>query len=113
MNRHTKAFGVVLVFVPLMLIKTKPITKDDDRVWQQYLKAEAPILVPGSGTAEAEKFAADLRAIDLTGAPSDVQKAMSSYIAAVETNLVVRRAGGNVATANEQVVEAKRSSPRQ
>lgn len=34
----------------------------------------------------------------------DVQKAIASYIAVVETNLFVRRAGGDVDAANEKVV---------
>lgn len=62
MKRQAKVFsaaGFVLVFVPLLMIKVEPLMKSDDRVWQAYLEAEAPILLSGSGTAEAEKFAAD------------------------------------------------------
>ena len=103
MNRRTKIslLAFALVFIPIMLMKVKPMPKGDDRVWKEYLKAEAPILVPGSGTKEAEKFAADLRAIDLSGAPSNVRSAMENCIAVVERNLAVRRAGGDVEASNE------------
>ena len=110
MNKRTKIslLGFALVFIPIMLMKVKPVPKRDDRVWKEYVKAEAPILVPGSGTEEAEKFAADLRAIDLSGAPSYVRRAMENYIAVVERNLAVRRAGGDVEASNEEVVRAKK-----
>jgi hypothetical protein len=74
-----------------MLAKVK--LPGGDRIWNEYLKAEARVLVPGSGAKDAEKFAADLRAIDLAGAPWDVQKGMAYYIAAVEANLEAHRSG--------------------
>ena len=65
---------------------------------------------PGSDLPEADQFAADLlRAIDMTDAPEDVERAMNAMIAAVEANAVDRRVGGDTNAANERVVMAKRN----
>ena len=58
---------------------------------------------------EAERFLADLRAIDVGAAPHEVQQSMAQMISVVEANLASRRAGGNVDAANERVVDAHAS----
>ncbi|MGZ8921265.1 MAG: hypothetical protein ACXW3L_09795 [Limisphaerales bacterium] len=53
--KHTKVLllsVVALALISLMLSKVKPVPKGDDRIWNDYLKAEAPILVTGSGTKD-------------------------------------------------------------
>ena len=54
-----------------------------------------------------DQFARDLRAIDLTDAPDDVERAMNALIVAVEANAVDRRTGGNNNAANDRVALAK------
>jgi hypothetical protein len=49
-----------------------------------------------------------LRAIDLTGAPDDVEQTMIALIAAVEANALERRLAGNTNAANDRVAFAKR-----
>ena len=57
---------------------------------------------------DAEKFLSDLKAIDTKGAPKAVQDAFTKLLATVQSNLAVRRSGGDTNKANDAVAAAAR-----
>jgi hypothetical protein len=99
--------GVLAMLAAVVLHRFRPTADAANRIRADYYKAEAPVLRPGSGLSEIDQFARDLRAIDLAGAPVDVEKAMNAMIVAVEGNAVDRRMGWNTNAANDRVTNAK------
>ena len=110
MNRRTLIIiiGIIAMLAALILPRLRPTADASNRIRAAYHKAEAPVLRPGSDLPEDDQFARDLRAIDLKGAPDDVEGAMNALIVAVEANAVDRRTGGNTNAANDRVALAKR-----
>ena len=100
--------AMVLSIGPLLLTRTSPSVRKVRRIQEQYFVAERPVLRPGSATRDAEKFLSDLKAIDTEGAPQPVRDAFTKMLAAVESNLAVRRAGGDTNKANDAVTDAMR-----
>ena len=79
-----------------------------DRVFKEYARAETPVATADGGLPAVEKFASDLKAIDLKRAPEAVHHAMARMIQAVEKNAAVHRAGGNTNAANDDLAMARR-----
>jgi hypothetical protein len=100
--------GVFAMLTILILPRLRPTADASNRIRNAYHKAEAPVLRPGSDLPEVEQFARDLRAIDLSGAPDEVEKALNALIVTVEANAVDRRVGGDTNAANDRVAMAKR-----
>jgi hypothetical protein len=103
----------LLMFLPMILSRQSPHAKTVRRIAEQYWNAERPVLRPGGGTREVERFLGDLKAISTDGAPQEVQLAFTRMIVAVEANLHTRTFGDEFDTnainaANERVAEAKR-----
>ena len=98
----------LLIFLPFVLSRQSPQVKTANRLHEQYLAAEAPVLRPGSGVREAEQFLRDLKAIDTDKTPKDVELAMTKITVAVGANLYIRQSGGNVDATNDRVAAAKR-----
>ena len=109
MNRRTLIIiiGIIAMLAALILPRLRPTADASNRIRAAYHKAEAPVLKPGSDLPEVEQFARDLRGIDLTGAPDDVERAMNALIVAAEANVVDRRTGGNTNAANDRVALAQ------
>ena len=99
----------LLIFLPFVLSRQSPQVKTANRLHEQYLAAEAPVLRPDSGVREAERFLGALKAIDTDAAPKDVQLAMTKLTVAVEANLHTRESGGDVDAANDRVADARNS----
>ena len=114
MNRRTVIIilAIVAMLVALILPRLRQTADAANRIRAAYHRAEAPVLRPGSDLPEVDQFARDLRAIDLTGAPDEVERTMNALIVAVEANAVDRRTGGNTDAANERVALAKRDLVR-
>lgn len=98
----------VLAIVPFLLRKQSPEAKAAERIRNAVAVAEEPVHKPGSGNPEAEKFLLDLKAVDQSGASSNLKAALQSYISVVESNLVIRRAGQDPTDSNYQVREARK-----
>ena len=99
----------------MILTRTSPTAKRVRAVQEAYQNAERPVLRPGSGTREVEQFMGDLKEIDSSGLPPEVEQAFVRMIVAVEANFHVRTAGGDtnaIDAANERVAEAKRELVR-
>lgn len=86
----------------------RPTADISNRIHSAYNEAEQPVLKLGSGLAEVDQFAQDLRTINMDGATQDVRDAMAAMINAVEENALVRRTGGDTNAANNKVAFAKR-----
>jgi hypothetical protein len=88
----------LLMFLPMILSRQSPQAKAVRHIQEQYWNAERPVLRPGSGTREVEKFLGDLKAIDTLAAPNEIQDAMVRLTVAVEAkrelvNLFDRKRG--------------------
>ena len=96
----------------LILPRLSPTANASNRIRAAYNKGEQPVLKPGSDSPEVDQFARDLRGIDLTGAPDDVERTMSALIVAVEANAVDRRLAQrmqvDIEAANNRVADRKR-----
>ena len=81
-NRLTRiiAIGIVAMLAFFVVSRMRPTAEVSNRIHAAYNEAEQPVLKPGSGLVEADKFAADLRRIDLDGATQDVKDAMAALI---------------------------------
>ena len=77
------------------------------RVRNGVQAAEDQIPRVGGGLADVDRFAANLRAIDIAGAPQDLRVALSNYIAAVEKHGEAWRQGGYNAVTADKVAEAQ------
>ena len=95
--------AVILSIAPFLLMRQSPEIKAANRIHKQYRTAEAPVLRPGSGVPDAEKFLVDLKAIDVADAPEEVQRSMARMISVVEANLAARQYGGDVDASNDHV----------
>ena len=87
-NRRTViiAIGLLAMLAALIVAPVRPTADAASRIREAYNRAEQPVLKPGSGLPEVEQFSRDLRSIDLTGAPDDVEQPMNALIVAVEAN---------------------------
>lgn len=99
----------LLMFLPFVLSRQKTEAKAANRIREQYLAAEAPVLRPGCGLREAEQFLSNLKAIDTDKTPKDVELAMTKLTVAVGANLYIRQSGGNVDATNDRVAAAKKA----
>ena len=114
MHRRTLIIiiGALAMLAALILPRLGPSADAANRIRADYLKAEAPVLKPGSDSPVVDQFARDLRGIDLTGAPDDVERTMSALIVAVEANAVDRRLAQrmqvDIEAANNRVADRKR-----
>ena len=107
-NRIIIAVGILGLFAALILPRMRAPADVSNRIHAAYNEEEQSVLKPGSGLAEVDQFARDLRTINLDGATQDVRDAMAAMIAAVEENAIVRRTGGDTNAANDKVAFAKR-----
>src|SRR5688572_30685288 len=104
MRRKSIIFAIALtaVFVPFILSRpggtnataVKRIIKDVTAA-----KSKLPFEHEGGGLPHLEQYIRGLKAIDLTGAPSDFGLAFSNYVTVLENNATVRRNGGNTNSA--------------
>lgn len=108
-TRRTRiiAIGILAMLAALFLPRLRPSADAANRIRADYYKAEAPVLRPDSGLPEIEQFGRDLRAIDMTGAPVDVERAMNALIVAVEGSIVDQKMAWNTNAANDRVAIAK------
>jgi hypothetical protein len=98
----------LLAVVPFVLMRQSPEARAANRIRAAYYKAQEPLFRVGANELDANRFAVDLKAIDLEGAPADVEAAMIRMIAAVDHANETRWKNGDTNAANEWVATGKR-----
>jgi hypothetical protein len=76
---------ILLMIAPFLFWRNSSGAKNTERIRSEVRIAEVPILKPGSGMADAERFLEQLRKIDTTGAPEQIRATLQQHIETVQS----------------------------